>query len=75
MRRVGEVEKLSNSVCSLKVVLKAFADGLDVKRQRKKRIKNDSEAIIEMQLPLSSIKKRWEEKEVYRRRKVQFLMY
>lgn len=74
MRRVGEVEKLSNSVCSLKGVLKAFADGLDVKHQRKKSIKDDSEAIIEMQLQLSSIRKRWEEKEVYRR-KVQFLIY
>lgn len=34
MRGVGEIEKLSNSGCSLKVVPTAFADGLDMKCQR-----------------------------------------
>lgn len=36
MRDVVEVEKLSNSGYSLKVVLTAFADGLDMECQRRK---------------------------------------
>lgn len=43
---------------SVKVVLTALADGLHVKYQRKKRIKDDSEAITKMQLPLTKLQKK-----------------
>ena len=65
MRSVGEVEKLSNTGCSLKVVTTAFADGLDMKCQRKKRIKDGSEAIGKVQLLLTKLYQRlWEEKSI-----------
>lgn len=47
---------MSTSGCSLKAVPIAFADG--PKCQRKKRIKNGSEAIAKMQLPLTKLSKK-----------------
>lgn len=47
------MEELSNSGYILKVVLTTLADGLDVK----KRVKDDSEAIGKIQLPLTKLYK------------------
>lgn len=75
-RAAGEVEKLSDSDYSLKVVPTASADGLELKCQRKKETRMILQQLEKCScLELSSLRTLREEKEVYWRGQVQFLVH